>query len=83
MSVEVQRKISEVLRKLREQGKHETPQLRIYVHPEVLSRLRLEDEALLVELEKKLSGKLSFRADPTAHFEEFKITDAVTGQALD
>ena len=83
MSVEVQRKISEVLRKLREQGKHETPQLRIYVHPEVLSRLRMEDEALLVELEKKLSGKLSFRAEPTSHFEEFKITDAVTGQALD
>lgn len=82
MSVEIQRKISEVLRRLREQGRHEQPQLRIYVHPEVLNRLRSEDEALLIELEKKLSGKLSFRADPTFHFEQFKIADAVTGQEL-
>jgi ribonuclease G len=82
MSVEIQRKISEVLRKLREQGRHEEPQLRIFVHPEVLNRLRTEDEALLVELEKKLSGKLSFRADPTFHFEQFKITDVTTGQEL-
>jgi ribonuclease G len=48
----------------------------------VLNRLRTEDEALLVELEKKLSGKLSFRADPTFHFEQFKITDVTTGQEL-
>jgi ribonuclease G len=82
MSVEIQRKIAELLRKLREQGKHETPQLRIYVHPEVLSRLRTEDEALLIELEKKLSGKLSFRADPSFHFEQFKIADAISGQEL-
>jgi ribonuclease G len=82
MSVEIQRKISEVLRKLKEQGKTGHPQLRIYVHPEVLNRLRTEDEALLIELEKKLSGKLSFRADPTFHFEQFKISDAVSGQDL-
>jgi len=82
MSVEIQRKIAEILRKLREQGKHETPQLRIFVHPEVLSRLRTEDEALLIELEKKLSGKLSFRADPSFHFEQFKIADAISGQDL-
>ena len=82
MSVEIQRKISEVLRKLRQGGRTEPPQLRIYVHPEVLNRLRTEDEVLLIELEKKLSGKLSFRADPTFHFEQFKIADAVSGQEL-
>jgi ribonuclease G len=82
MSVEIQRKISEVLRKLKEQGRHDQPHLRIYVHPEVLNRLRTEDEALLIELEKKLSGKLSFRADPSFHFEQFKITDALGGQEL-
>jgi ribonuclease G len=82
MSVEIQRKVSEVLRRLREQGKSEHPQLRIYVHPEVLNRLRTEDEALLIELEKKLSGKLSFRSDPSFHFEQFKITDALSGQEL-
>jgi len=82
MSVEIQRKISELLRRQREQGKTEQPQLRIYVHPEILNRLRSEDEPLLVELENKLHGKLSFRADPTFHFEQFKIADSVTGQEL-
>ena len=82
MSVEIQRKISEVLRRLKGQGNQDQPHIRIYVHPEVLNRLRTEDEALLVDLEKKLNGKLSFRADPTFHFEQFKITDAVTGQDL-
>jgi ribonuclease G len=83
MSVEIQRKISEVLRRLREKGRHDQPHIRIYVHPEVLNRLRTEDEALLIELEKKLSGKLSFRADPAFHFEQFKITDAITGDELE
>jgi ribonuclease G len=82
MSVEIQRKISEVLRRLKEQGKTDQPQIRIYVHPEVLNRLRTEDEALLIELEKKLSGKLSFRADPTFHFEQFSVTDAISGAEL-
>jgi ribonuclease G len=82
MSVEIQRKVAELLRKLREQGRHEQPQLRVYVHPEVLNRLRTEDETLLIELEKKLNGKLSFRADPTYHFEQFKIADAISGQEL-
>ncbi len=82
MSVEIQRKIAEVLRKLKEQGKTEQPHLRIYVHPEVLNRLRTEDEALLIELEKKLQGRLSFRADPSFHFEQFKITDAISGNDL-
>jgi ribonuclease G len=82
MSVEIQRKISEVLRRLREKGSHDQPHIRIYVHPEVLNRLRTEDEALLIELEKKLQGKLSFRSDPTFHFEQFKICDATSGAEL-
>jgi ribonuclease G len=82
MSVEIQRKVAELLRKLREQGRHDQPQLRVYAHPEVLNRLRTEDETVLIELEKKLNGKLSFRADPTFHFEQFKIADAISGQEL-
>ena len=82
MSVEIQRKISETLRKLKQEGRTETPQLRIYVHPEVLNRLRTEDEELLIALEQKLHGKLSFRADPSFHFEQFKITDTLSGKEL-
>lgn len=80
MSVEIQRKIAEVLRSVKHDPQGEPPHLRVYVHPQVLNRLRSEDEDLLLDLEKRLHGKLSFRADPSFHLEQFKITDAVTGQ---
>jgi ribonuclease G len=80
MSVEIQRKIAEILRKHKTRAEAEELQLRVHVHPEVLNRLRTEDEELLVELEKRLKGKLSFRADPSFHFEQFKIANAATGE---
>jgi hypothetical protein len=41
-------------------------QLRIAVHPTVLERLRTEDEKLIIEMEKRYFGKLSFRAEPAS-----------------
>jgi len=82
MSVEIQRKLSTSLRKIKAEGRGHIPQLRVYVHPEVLNRLRTEDEELLIEMEQRLGGKLSFRADPTFHFEQFKIVDQVNGKEL-
>ncbi|MHB8519802.1 MAG: Rne/Rng family ribonuclease [Limisphaerales bacterium] len=80
MSVEIQRKLSEILKK---RGRDESDfQLRIHVHPTVLERLRNEDEQLLIELEKRYYGKLSFRADPAFHAEQFKIINAVTNDEL-
>src|SRR5205814_62405 len=62
MSVEIQRKLSELLKK---RPRDESDfQLRIVVHPSVLDRLRTEDEKHLIEIEKRYFGKLSFRADP-------------------
>ncbi|MBI4661828.1 MAG: Rne/Rng family ribonuclease [Verrucomicrobia bacterium] len=80
MSVEIQRKLSEILKK---RGRDESDfQLRIIVHPGVLERLRTEDEQLLIEMEKRYFGKLSFRADPVFHAEQFKIINVMTNQEL-
>jgi ribonuclease G len=80
MSVEIQRKLSEILKK---RPRDESDfQLRIVVNPTVLDRLRTEDEQLLIALEKRYFGKLSFRADPMFHSEQFKIYNATTNEEL-
>ncbi len=80
MSVEIQRKLSEILKKkTRDESDF---QLRIVVHPNVLKRLRHEDEKLLIELEKRYFGKLTFREDPAFHAEQFKIVNVANNQEL-
>ena len=78
MSVELQRALNAIMRKHRETY----PELKVTVHPEVLQRLRTEDEELLVELERKHEGRLTFRADVTFHHEKFVVCDSVTGTEL-
>jgi ribonuclease G len=80
MSVEIQRKLSEILK--RRQRDESDFQLRIVVNPSVLERLRTEDEKLLIEMEKKYFGKLSFRSEPSFHAEQFKIINASTNEEL-
>jgi ribonuclease G len=80
MSVEIQRKLQELLKK---RTRDETDfQLRIVVHPTVLERLRTEDEKHLIDMEKRYFGKLSFRADPGMHAEQFKIQNVTTNEEL-
>jgi ribonuclease G len=80
MSVEIQRKLSEILKK---RARDESDfQLRIVVHPSVLQRLRTEDEKLLIELEKRYFGRLSFRADPAMHAEQFKIVNVANNEEM-
>ena len=57
-------------------------EVRVFMHPDVLARLRNEDAELLNELEEKYGQELSFRADPALHYEEFRIVDRVTGTEL-
>ncbi len=80
MSVELQRKLSSVVRRLqlRKDGKEYS--LRVLVHPSILERLRSEDAELLVRMEKLFGVKLAFRADLNYHVENFKIINAVTGE---
>ena len=78
MSVELQRALNATMRRHRDTV-HE---FKVTVHPEVLARLRTEDEELLIELERKYEGRLSFKADATYHHERFVIADSNTGTEL-
>jgi ribonuclease G len=80
MSVELQRKLSSVVRRLQLRNDGKEYSLRVLVHPSILERLRSEDADLLVRMEKLFSVKLSFRADPNYHVENFKIINALTGE---
>ena len=77
MSVELQRALHLVLRKW-----PDVHELKVTVNPHVLQRLRAEDEELLVEIERKYAGRLTFRADPTFHHERYMIVDVQTGNEL-
>ncbi|MDV7392451.1 hypothetical protein RZS08_13890, partial [Arthrospira platensis SPKY1] len=57
-------------------------QLRILLHPTNLERLRNEDEGLLLSIESSYNVKLSFRADPLYHVENFKVIDVRSGHEL-
>ena len=80
MSVEIQRKLGEILK--RRHRDESDFQLRIVVNPTVLDRLRTQDERLLIEMEKRYFGKLSFRADPAFHAEQFKIINVTTNEEM-
>lgn len=78
MSVEIQRKLNEILKDRRYRG----TQVRVIMHPEVLARLKNEDAKLLQELENESRHELSFRADPMLHYEEFRFVDPETGTEI-
>ena len=77
-SVEVHRALNSVMRKYQDTI-HE---FRVILNPDVLKRLKEEDEELLIELERRYAGRLMFRADPSFHHEKFILTDASTGAEL-
>lgn len=80
MSVELQRKLSSVVRRLQLRNDGKEYSLRVMVHPSILERLRSEDADLLVRMEKLFGVKLAFRADLNYHVENFKIINAITGE---
>jgi ribonuclease G len=77
-SVELHRTLNTVMRKYQE-SVHD---FRVILNPDVLKRLKEEDEEFLVELERRYAGRLMFRGDPAYHHEKFTITDANTGAEL-
>jgi len=77
-SVELHRTLNTVMRRYQD-SIHD---IRVILNPDVLKRLKEEDEELLVELERRYAGRLMFRADPAFHHEKFVITDANTGAEL-
>ncbi len=77
-SVELHRMLNTVMRKYQDTV-HE---IRVILNPDVLKRLKEEDEDLLVELERRYAGRLLFRGDPAYHHEKFTVTDAGSGVEL-
>ncbi len=80
MSVELQRRLSAVARRVTSRNDGKEYSLRVMVHPGILERLRSEDADLLVRMEKTYGVKLAFRADAAYHVENFKIVNANTGE---
>ena len=80
MSVELQRKLASVIRRLTVHADSPEYSLRVLVHPSILERLRKEDADLLVRMEKLHNVKLAFRADLNYHVENYKIINAETGE---
>ena len=79
-TVELQRRLSSVARRLQSRKDNREYSLRVHVHPSILERLRAEDADLLVRMEKLFGVKLAFRADPNYHVENFKIINALTNE---
>ncbi len=76
MSVELMRRISTILQKYPDTD-HD---LLITVSPEVMQRLRTKDESVLLDMERRFRGRLSFRADAGMHRETMLIANAATGK---
>ena len=77
-SVELHRTLNTVMRKYQDT----VHDFRVILNPDVLKRLKEEDEELLIDLERRYAGRLTFRGDPTYHHEKFVITDATTNAEL-
>jgi ribonuclease G len=77
-SVELHRALNTIMRKYQDTV-HE---IRVILNPDVLKRLKEEDEELLVELERRYAGRLLFRGDASYHHEKFMVTDAANGEEL-
>ncbi|MDY5583207.1 MAG: Rne/Rng family ribonuclease [Candidatus Merdousia sp.] len=77
MSAEIQRKIVATCRSMRANNANVGElALLILLHPDNLQRLQTEDYEHLINLEKAYNLKLTFRADPSYHLENFRIIDA-------
>ncbi|MCH7225292.1 Rne/Rng family ribonuclease [Haloferula sp. A504] len=80
MSVEIQRRLTSVIAKMREKGEGD---LVVVVSPDVLNRFKTLDSKILVEMERQHSGRLIFRSDPSLHRERFAIIDAATEKTIE
>jgi len=81
MSVEIQRHIAEVMR--RKKASSSNPlNIKITINPSVLDRLRNEDEEILVKMEERYHGHMTFVASANMHVEEFTIVNSQTNEEL-
>lgn len=76
MSVEIQRRVNEIL------AKRKLKRITVTAHPRVLDRLRNEDRNLFNDIEKDFGTQITFKPDAMLHIEDFNITESENGQKL-
>jgi ribonuclease G len=77
-SVELHRTLNTVMRKYQD-SVHD---FLIILNPDVLKRLKEEDEEILIDLQRRYAARLALRGDPTYHHEKFLVADANSGAEL-
>ena len=80
ISIEVQRRLTSLLRKADADKKPFEP--KIVIAPQVMQRLRTEDAEILAKLQKDFNTRLTFVSELHRHPEAFSILDAATSQVL-
>mgnify|MGYP001382917564 FL=1 len=78
VSIEIQRKITSVVRRFREENLEKEINLKIFLHPSTLRRLRGPDSKLIDRMERNYALKLTFEGAETYHVENFKLIDEST-----
>ncbi|MBR0458259.1 MAG: Rne/Rng family ribonuclease [Victivallales bacterium] len=76
MSVEIQRRVNEVL------AKRKLKKIIVKAHPRVLDRLKNEDRKLFADIEQEYFATIDFQPDGMMHIENFLVLDAATGQKI-
>jgi ribonuclease G len=82
VSIEIQRKITSVVRRFREENIEKEAILKIFLHPSTLRRLRGPDSKLIDRMERNYGLKLTFEAAETYHVENFKLIDESTSNEI-
>lgn len=76
MSVEIQRRVNEVI------AKRKLKHLSVCVHPRILERLKNEDSKLFTAIEKEFHATIEFQSEEKLHLEDYQIFDAESGQKI-
>ncbi|MGI6354164.1 MAG: Rne/Rng family ribonuclease [Lentisphaerae bacterium] len=77
MSVEIQRRLNEVLGR-RKHGQ----KINVLAHPKIVERLKNEDRKLFAAIESDYKATFTYQPEPSFHLEDFKLQDAQTGQDI-
>ncbi len=77
MSVEIQRRLNEVLAR-RKHGQ----KVKVLAHPKIVERLKNEDRKLFATLENDYKAAFTYQPEPAFHIEDFTLQDELTGQDI-
>jgi ribonuclease G len=80
ISIEIQRRLTTLLKRAEIEKKPFEP--KILIAPQVMQRLRMEDSAVLTELQNTYNTRLSFVSELHRHPESFAILDKATSKVL-